>query len=251
MIAFINTDIELRNKPIFRNLNLIIQPGELVFIVGRSGSGKTTLLKSLYMEVMPKKGEITIAGFSSKTIKKRRIALLRRKLGIVFQEFRLLEDRNVYDNLAFVLKVTGTKNTLIREQVMSALREVGLEHKAKDMPQDLSGGEQQRIAIARALVGDPVAILADEPTGNLDPDTSIEILEYLKKINAKGITVIIGTHDYELVRHSPSRTLLINDMNLVETTIEAAPTGWRPVVKNAPAPVQEATVEEVQTESEA
>ena len=231
MIAFTNTDIELRNKSIFRNLNLTIQPGELVYIVGRSGSGKTTLLKSLYMEVMPKKGEIAIGGFGSRNIRKRQIALLRRKLGIVFQEFRLLEDRNVYENLAFVLKVTGTKDSLIKEKVMTALREVGLEEKSKEMPRNLSGGEQQRVAIARALVGDPVAILADEPTGNLDPDTSIEILEYLKKINAKGITIIIGTHDYELVRHSPSRTLLITDRNLVETTIEPAPTGWRPVVK--------------------
>ena len=228
MIAFINTDIELRKKPIFKGLNLTILPGELVYIVGRSGTGKTTLLKSLYMEVKPTKGEIVIGGFSSKKIRKSQIAHLRRKLGIVFQEFRLLEDRNVYENLAFVLKVTRTKNALIKEKVMTALREVGLENMAKEMPQNLSGGERQRVAIARALVGDPVAILADEPTGNLDPDTSIEILEYLKKINAKGITVIIGTHDYELVRHAPSRTLLISNMNLVETTIEPAATGWRP-----------------------
>ncbi|NTU58963.1 MAG: ATP-binding cassette domain-containing protein [Chlorobiaceae bacterium] len=229
MITFVNTDIELRKKPIFRNLNLTIQPGELVYIAGRSGSGKTTLLKSLYMEVKPSKGEIVVNGVSSRSIKKRQIALLRRKLGIIFQDFKLLEDRNVYDNLAFVLKVTGTKNALIKDKVMNALREVGLEHAAKEMPLNLSGGEQQRVAIARALVGEPVAILADEPTGNLDPDTSIEILEYLKKINAKGISVIIGTHDYELVRHYPSRTLMISELNLVECTIESAPTGWRPV----------------------
>ena len=229
MIEFISTDIDLRDKAIFRNLNLTIKPGELLYIVGRSGSGKTSLLKSLYMEVLPTKGEITIDGFSSKTVRKRKIPMLRRKLGIIFQEFRLLEDRNVYDNLAFVLKVTGTKNALIRDRVMDALREVSLEHAAKEMPQHLSGGEQQRVAIARALVGEPVAILADEPTGNLDPDTSIEVLEYLKKINAKGITVIIGTHDYELVRHYPSRTLLITGQNLVETTIQARATGWRPI----------------------
>jgi cell division transport system ATP-binding protein len=229
MISFVNTDIELRKKPIFKNLNLTIQPGELVYIVGKSGTGKTTLLKSLYMEVKPSKGEIVIGGFSSKSIKKRQIALLRRKLGIVFQDFRLLEDRNVYDNLAFVLKVTGTKNALINDKVMNALREVGLEHAAKEMPQNLSGGEQQRVAIARALVGEPIAILADEPTGNLDPETSIEILEYLKKINAKGIIVIIGTHNYELVLHTPSRTLMISNMNLVEATIEPTSTGYRPV----------------------
>lgn len=233
MIAFVNTDIDLRKKPIFRNLNLTIQPGELLYIVGRSGSGKTTLLKSLYMDVKPVKGEIIVNNFSSRGIRRRKIAMLRRKLGIVFQDFRLLEDRNVYDNLAFVLKVTGTKPKLIREKVMTALKEVGLEHAAKEMVENLSGGEQQRVAIARALVGEPVAIIADEPTGNLDPETSLEILRYLKKINDKGISVIIGTHDYDLVRHQPSRTLMIKDMNLVECTIEPAPTGtcWHPVPK--------------------
>ncbi|NTV01845.1 MAG: ATP-binding cassette domain-containing protein [Chlorobiaceae bacterium] len=236
MISFVNADIEIGRKPIFRNLNLNIQPGELVYVVGRSGSGKTTLLKSLYMEIKPVKGEVCIGGFSSKTIKKRQIAHLRRKLGIVFQEFRLLEDRNVYDNLAFVLKVTGTKDSLVRDKVMTALREVGLEHAAREMPKNLSGGEQQRVAIARALVSEPVAILADEPTGNLDPDSSIEVLEYLKKINARGITVVIGTHDYELVRHYPSKTLLISDQNLIETSIQACATGWRPVTIPAEQP---------------
>lgn len=233
MIAFINTDLDLGKRPIFRNLNLTIQPGELVYIVGRSGSGKTTLLKSLYMEVKPSKGEVIVNGLSSRKVRRRKIAMLRRKLGIVFQDFRLLEDRNVYDNLAFVLKVTGTKHSLIKEKVMTALKEVGLENSAKEMVENLSGGEQQRVAIARALVGNPIAIIADEPTGNLDPETSLEILKYLKKINDSGISVIIGTHDYELVRHHPSRTLMINDMNLVECTIEPAPTGtcWRPVPK--------------------
>ena len=230
MISFINVDLEMNKKPVFQNLNLSIQPGELVYIVGKSGSGKSTLLKSLYMNIRPKKGEIRIAGYSSRTIKKRQIPHLRRKLGIVFQDFRLLEDRNVYDNLAFVLQVTGTKEKLIREKVMHALESVGLEGAAKLMPLDLSGGEQQRISIARALVREPLVILADEPTGHLDPDTSLEILEYLKRINLKGITVLIGTHDYELVRHSPFRTLQISVMNLVETTMEPSATGFRPAV---------------------
>ncbi len=230
MISFINVDLEMNKKPVFQNLNLSIQPGELVYIVGKSGSGKSTLLKSLYMNIRPKKGEIRIAGYSSRTIKKRQIPHLRRKLGIVFQDFRLLEDRNVYDNLAFVLQVTGTKEKLIREKVMHALESVGLEGAAKLMPLDLSGGEQQRISIARALVREPLVILADEPTGHLDPDTSLEILEYLKRINLKSITVLIGTHDYELVRHSPFRTLQISVMNLVETTMEPSATGFRPAV---------------------
>ena len=228
MIALINVDIELNKKPVFQNLNLVIQQGELVYIVGKSGSGKTTLLKSLYMDIRPKRGEILIAGYSSRTIKKRQIPHLRRKLGIVFQDFRLLEDRNVFDNLAFVLQVTGTKEQLIKEKVMHALESVGLEHSAKVMPLSLSGGEQQRISIARALVREPLVILADEPTGNLDPDTSLEILEYLKRINQKGIIVLIGTHDYELVRHSPFRTLQISGLNMVETTMEPSATGFRP-----------------------
>lgn len=235
MISFSHVDLELDKKPIFTNLNLTIQPGELVYIVGKSGTGKSTLLKSLYMDIRPKKGEIRIAGYSSRTIKKRQIPLLRRKLGIVFQDFRLLEDRNVYDNLAFVLKVTGTKEQLVKELVMHALESVGLEHAAKLMPLRLSGGEQQRISIARALVREPLVILADEPTGNLDPDTSLEILNYLKRINQKGIIVVIGTHDYELVRHSPFRTLQIAGLNLVESTMEQSATGFRPAASNSPA----------------
>ncbi|MFZ4802380.1 MAG: cell division ATP-binding protein FtsE [Chlorobium sp.] len=233
MISFSDVDLELDKKLIFSKLNLTIQQGELVYIVGKSGTGKSTLLKSLYMDIRPKKGEIKIAGYSSKTIKKRQIPLLRRKLGIVFQDFRLLEDRNVYDNLAFVLKVTATKEKLIKELVMHALESVGLEHAAKQMPLRLSGGEQQRISIARALVREPLVILADEPTGNLDPDTSLEILDYLKRINQKNITVMIGTHDYELVRHSPSRTLQITGQSLVETTMEKSATGFRPAVASS------------------
>ena len=234
MISFLDVDLELDKKPVFKNLNLTIEPGELVYIVGKSGSGKSTLLKSLYMEIRPKRGEIRIAGYSSRTIKKRQIPHLRRKLGIVFQDFRLLEDRNVYDNLAFVLQVTGTKEKLIKEKVMHALESVGLEHAAKQMPLRMSGGEQQRISIARALVREPLVILADEPTGNLDPDTSLEILDYLKRINQKGIIVIIGTHDYELVRHSASRTLQIANMNLIEAIIEHSATGFRPTACATP-----------------
>ncbi|NTV99583.1 MAG: ATP-binding cassette domain-containing protein, partial [Chlorobiaceae bacterium] len=169
---------------------------------------------------------------NSRTIRKREIPMLRRKLGIVFQDFRLLEDRSVYDNLAFVLMVTGTQENLIEGKVRHALASVGLEHAALQMPHCLSGGEQQRVAIARAIVREPLVVIADEPTGNLDPDTSIEILEYLKRINQQGITVFIGTHDYELVRHSPSRTLQIANFTVAETTIEPSATGFRPATGN-------------------
>ena len=229
MISFVNVDLELGKKPILKEVNLAIEPGQLVYIVGKSGSGKTTLLKALYMEIKPTKGEVSIGGYKSSSIKRRHIPHLRRKLGIVFQDFRLLEDRTVFENLAFVLKVTNTKNRLIKDRVMTALQEVGLEHVAKQMPLNLSGGEQQRIAIARALVREPIVILADEPTGNLDPDTSLEILEYLKKINHNGIAVIIATHDYELARHYPSKTMQINGQSLQAATFTDSPAGSRPV----------------------
>ncbi len=229
MISFVNVDLELGKKPILKEVNLAIEPGQLVYIVGKSGSGKTTLLKALYMEIKPTKGEVSIGGYKSSSIKRRHIPHLRRKLGIVFQDFRLLEDRTVFENLAFVLKVTNTKNKLIKDRVMTALQEVGLEHAAKQMPLNLSGGEQQRIAIARALVREPIVILADEPTGNLDPDTSLEILEYLKKINHNGIAVIIATHDYELARHYPSKTMQINGQSLQAATFADSPAGYRPV----------------------
>ena len=229
MISFVNVDLELGKKPILKEVNLAIEPGQLVYIVGKSGSGKTTLLKALYMEIKPTKGEVSIGGYKSSSIKRRHIPHLRRKLGIVFQDFRLLEDRTVFENLAFVLKVTNTKNRLIKDRVMTALQEVGLEHAAKQMPLNLSGGEQQRIAIARALVREPIIILADEPTGNLDPDTSLEILEYLKKINHNGIAVIIATHDYELARHYPSKTMQINGQSLQAATFTDSPAGYRPV----------------------
>ena len=229
MISFVNVDLELGKKPILKEVNLAIEPGQLVYIVGKSGSGKTTLLKALYMEIKPTKGEVSIGGYKSSSIKRRHIPHLRRKLGIVFQDFRLLEDRTVFENLAFVLKVTNTKNRLIKDRVMTALQEVGLEHAAKQMPLNLSGGEQQRIAIARALVREPIVILADEPTGNLDPDTSLEILEYLKKINHNGIAVIIATHDYELARHYPSKTMQINGQSLQAATFADSPAGYRPI----------------------
>ena len=229
MISFVNVDLELGKKPILKEVNLAIEPGQLVYIVGKSGSGTTTLLKALYMEIKPTKGEVSIGGYKSSSIKRRHIPHLRRKLGIVFQDFRLLEDRTVFENLAFVLKVTNTKNRLIKDRVMTALQEVGLEHAAKQMPLNLSGGEQQRIAIARALVREPIVILADEPTGNLDPDTSLEILEYLKKINHNGIAVIIATHDYELARHYPSKTMQINGQSLQAATFADSPAGYRPI----------------------
>ena len=229
MISFVNVDLELEKKTILKQVNLAIEPGQLVYIVGKSGTGKTTLLKALYMEIKPARGEVSIGGYKSSQIKRRHIPHLRRKLGIIFQDFRLLEDRTVFENLAFVLKVTNTKNRLIKDRVMTALQEVGLEGSAKQMPYNLSGGEQQRVAIARALVREPIIILADEPTGNLDPDTSLEILEYLKKINRKGIAVIIATHDYELVRQHPSKIMQITGQSLQETTFAHSPAGYRPV----------------------
>ena len=171
MIIFNNVTFNYSNQPLFTGLNLQIADGEFVFLIGKSGSGKSTLLQMIYMDIIPKNGSVQVGEYYSNTIKQSSLPYLRRKLGIVFQDFKLLKDRNVYDNLAFVLKVTGTQRRLIKKKIISALTDVGLTHKQKNMPDELSGGEQQRISIARAIINDPILIIADEPTGNLDQET--------------------------------------------------------------------------------
>ena len=185
MIELNNVYVDYNGKSSVAGVSLRINPGEFVYLLGPSGAGKSTLLKLLYMDILPTRGEIKIGEFESKTLKKKEIPFLRRQLGIVFQDFRLLRDRSVYDNIAFALMVTDTHKLDIPKKVMKALAEVGLSNKKNRMPYELSGGEQQRVVIARALVNDPIVILADEPTGNLDPETSMEIMQLLMKINEK------------------------------------------------------------------
>ena len=199
MLSVNHVDFEFANQPVFEDLNFQVEQGEFVFLIGKSGVGKTTLLRMIYMDCMPQNGYVDVGEFSSETIKPRKIPYLRRKLGVIFQDFQLLEDRNVYDNLAFVLQITGAQSKQIKKKVFYALSEVGLSHKQSNMPHELSGGEKQRVAIARAIINEPFLVLADEPTGNLDPETAEEILAILKKINSRGTSVIFATHNYDLI----------------------------------------------------
>ncbi len=211
MVTISNVSISFDKQSVLENLSLEIKPGEFVAVVGASGSGKSTLLRLMYMDLIPQEGKVRIGEFSSVTIKQKEIPLLRRKLGIIFQDFKLLEDRSVYDNVAFSLYVTGTKSFDIRKKVSKVLALVGLSHKRYNMPHQLSGGEQQRVAIARALVNEPFLLLADEPTGNLDPATSLDILKLLMDINMKGMTVVLTTHNYDLIRKANGRVVQIKD----------------------------------------
>ncbi|MBR5959039.1 MAG: ATP-binding cassette domain-containing protein [Salinivirgaceae bacterium] len=216
-IELLNATIAQPDNVIMSNINLEIKSGELVYLIGRTGSGKSSLLKTLYAELPLAKGTGTVAGFQLEKIKNKQIPFLRRKLGIVFQDFQLLTDRNVNENLKFVLKATGWKNKMeIDRRIQEVLEKVGLAQKGYKMPNELSGGEQQRVVIARALLNNPEIILADEPTGNLDPDTSRGIMQILTKISATGRAVVIATHDYPLIKEFPGRVIKCDNNELVE-----------------------------------
>ena len=196
------------NNLILSNINLAIGKGELVYLIGKTGSGKSSLIKLLYGDLPLTQGQGKVVGFNLNKLNEDKIPLLRRKLGVVFQDFKLLTDRSVYDNLAFVLKATGwTDKIAIKNRIKEVLTKVKMETKDFKFPHELSGGEQQRVAIARALLNNPELILADEPTGNLDPETSVEIMQVLKEINASGRTILRATHDYALILKFPSKTL--------------------------------------------
>jgi cell division transport system ATP-binding protein len=220
IIELVNADIVQRDHVVLSDISLEIKTGEFVYLIGKVGSGKTSLIKTLNAELPLTKGEGKVAGFNLSDLKNRDIPFLRRKLGVVFQDFRLLSDRNVFDNLAFVLKATDWKDEKeIEERVNSVLDKVSMIHKIKSMPHQLSGGEQQRVVIARALLNNPEIILADEPTGNLDPQTSIDLLQILKDLNDQGITIVIATHDYPLIRRFPARIITVDEHQIFETVI--------------------------------
>lgn len=188
-------------------VNLKIEQGEFVFIVGDSGSGKSTLIRLLMKELDPTTGTITVMGEDLEKMKHKDIPKYRRRLGVVFQDFRLLKDRNVYDNIAFALRVTEAPTRIIKQKVPAALSLVGLAQKYKSFPKELSGGEQQRVAIARAIINEPSILLADEPTGNLDPSNSWEIMKLLEEANERGTTVIVVTHNHEIVNTMQKRVV--------------------------------------------
>ena len=201
--------------PALNDISLNIEEGEFVFIVGNSGSGKSTLIKLLLKELEPTKGVITINNRNLNAIRRKQIPKYRRNVGVVFQDFRLLKDRNVYENVAFAQKVIGTPARLIRSSVPTMLSMVGLAAKYKSYPKQLSGGEQQRVAIARALVNQPKILLADEPTGNLDPRTSEEIMELMEQINDRGTTVVVVTHNKDIVNAMKKRVVTMHNGNII------------------------------------
>lgn len=212
-----NATIFQDNRTILSNVSLEVRQGEFIYIIGKTGAGKSSLMKTLYADLPLHEGQGSIVGFDLTRLKENQIPFLRRKIGIIFQDFKLLPDRSVYDNMLFVLKATGwTDKARMDEKIDEVLTKVDLQTFARKMPHQLSGGEQQRVAIARALLNDPELILADEPTGNLDPQTSVEIMELMRKINANGKTVIMATHDYAIIMKFPSKTLKVEKATLFE-----------------------------------
>jgi cell division transport system ATP-binding protein len=203
------------------DVSLHVAKGEFVFLTGPSGSGKSTILKLIYMEEMPTAGEVRVSGLSTASLRRGDVAQLRRKLGIVFQDFRLLEDRTVEANVGFALEVTGAPRATIPTRVSRLLTQVGLASKSASLPRELSGGEQQRVAIARALVNEPYVLIADEPTGNLDDRATRGIFQLLREINASGTAVVMATHNLELIRRSDYRTIEINRGAIVFDSGEA------------------------------
>lgn len=216
MISFINATCSFRKNAGVKNLNFSIDDGEFVFLTGPSGAGKSTVLRLIYMDLFPEKGKVLIRDFDSTKIKDRQIPFLRRKVGMIFQDFQLLKDRNVYQNVALALYASHYKTREIKSRVYDILNQVGLGHRVHHKPAELSGGEQQRVAIARALVKEPIVLLADEPTGNLDPKVSIDLINLLYKINQKGTAVIVATHNYSLIKRVPGARLI--QMNEGEIT---------------------------------
>ena len=198
-----------------QDVNVHIEPGEFVFVVGPSGAGKSTFIKMLFREVLPTTGSIFVNGTDILSLTPKEIPFMRRQLGIIFQDYRLLPDRTVYENVAFAMQVIEAPHRRIKRQVMNVLDLVGLRHRAHAYPNELSGGEQQRIAIARAIVNDPVFVIADEPTGNLDPETSWDIMEIFKEINESGTTIVMATHDKVVVDAMGKRVIAIEKGRIV------------------------------------
>lgn len=215
MIHFEEVSKHYDTHTALRKISFSVEKGEMVFITGPSGSGKSTLLKLIYMAERPDEGNIRVSELDTNTIRESQIPLLRRNIGVVFQDFRLLGNRDVFENVALSLRIRGVEEKELKARVFDALKCVNLRHKTENYPDTLSGGEQQRIAIARAIVSDPIIILADEPTGNVDPDASAGIIRTLKDINARGSTILIATHNRELFRNTGRRVLKLDFGNYV------------------------------------
>ena len=220
IIKTTNLNVYQKDNLILSDVNIEINSGEFVYLIGKTGTGKSSLLRTFYADVPVKEGDVEVAGFNLKHISEKQIPFLRRKLGIVFQDFQLLSDRNVRKNLEFVLQSTGwNEQKEINERIEKVLSDVGLENQSYKMPHQLSGGEQQRVAIARALLNNPEIILADEPTGNLDPETSEEIIQLLIQISKTDRAVIVATHDFIMISKFPSRILVCDHGKVLEQNL--------------------------------
>ena len=208
MISFENVSKFYDHNTVLKNITFAIEKGEMAFITGPSGAGKSTLLKLMYMEEQPDEGEIIIDNVQLSSLKMAQIPLLRRNIGVVFQDFKLINNLTVFDNVALALHIRRISEREVRALASEAIKKVSLRHLVGSFPKSLSGGEQQRVAIARAIVGEPVVLLADEPTGNLDPNTSLDIITLFRALNDQGTTILIATHNRELLRNTDKRTLL-------------------------------------------
>lgn len=217
VLSLKNVTVYQDNNAILTNIDLEVNHGEFLYIIGKTGSGKSSLMKTLYADLKLKEGEGHFVEYDLAKLRERDIPYLRRKIGIVFQDFKLLPDRTVHDNLLFVLKATGwNEKREMDVKINEVLDKVGMKHASSKMPHQLSGGEQQRVAVARALLNDPEVILADEPTGNLDPQTSVEVMNLLREINQNGKTIVMATHDYALIMKFPAKTLKCDAGTLFE-----------------------------------
>lgn len=217
IVSLQNVTIFQDDRVVLSNVNLEVSEGEFIYIIGKTGTGKSSFMKTLYADLKLREGQASIVGYDLAKLKESQIPFLRRKIGIVFQDFKLLPDRSINENMLFVLRATGWKDkTEMQAKIDEVLDKVDMRTKANKMPHQISGGEQQRIAIARALLNDPELILADEPTGNLDPQTSVEVMDVLRKINANGQAVIMATHDYALLLKFPSKTLKCDNNTIFE-----------------------------------
>lgn len=209
-----------QDETIFENINININKGDFIYLIGKTGSGKSSLIKTIYADLELQKGDISVGGFKLKNLKENKIPFLRRKLGIVFQDFNLLQDRSVFDNLKFVLQATDWKNKKkIEDRIYEVLEVINIKDLTHKFPHQLSGGQKQKVAISRALLNDPDLIIADEPTGNLDPKTSLEIMQLLLDLNKKGNTILMATHDFMLIKQFPHKTLLCNNKSILSIDV--------------------------------
>lgn len=220
MLEFQNVTFSYDKSIVLEDVSFRLEEGNFYYLIGKSGAGKTTLFQLIYFNLFPDEGAVILNEYDSESVKQSQIPDIRKKLGIVFQDFKLLEDKTVFENLDFVLRITGVKKKERNKKIFKVLTDVGLTHKQNNFPDQLSGGERQRVAIARAIINDPVLLLADEPTGNLDPETSNEIMEILKKINARGTTVLLATHNYNLVKRHDAKIFKLDKGRIVKVVLK-------------------------------